>query len=56
MIPRADFLGYAQRHHVTKLSDVPYKTIYAWVLSGVQTYKKAFDHQHAMGAVTWVRV
>ena len=55
-IPRADFLGYAQRHRVRKLSDVPYKTIYAWELSCVQKYKKPFDYQHEMGAVIWVRV
>ena len=55
-IPRSDFLGYVQRHHVTKLSAVPYKTICAWELSCVQKYKKPFDYQHPMGAVTWVGV
>ena len=55
-IPREVFSGHVQHHCVTHLSDVPYKTIYAWVLSCVQKCRKPLQYQHTMGAITWVQV
>ena len=55
-VDRSSFLTHVRHHHVEKLSDAPHKIIYAWVLRNAAQYKKAFECQHAAGAIAWVRV
>ena len=42
------------RHHIAKFADVPYKTIFAWVLEDAERFAEPFVYKHKRGAVIWV--
>ena len=55
-IPRASFMEHIHRHCVKSMREVPYTTIFAWVLEKPERFRKPFVYKHPPGAVTWVRV
>ena len=40
---------------MTDLSEVPYKSIFAWVLKDAERYKQPLTCQHSAGAMIWVK-
>jgi hypothetical protein len=52
----SSFMSYESKHRVADLSDVPYKTIFAWVLQDAQRFKNPLLYSHRPGAVIWVKV
>ena len=55
-VPKATFERHIRRHCVTSLADVPYKSIFAWVLEDAERFTKPFHYKHTPGAVIWVKV
>ncbi len=55
-IPRDSFMHHVGHHCVTKLSDVKYKRIFAWVLKDAKRFDKPFVIKHQLGAVIWMKV
>ena len=52
----SDFAKDYNHHYVHRLSDMPYKHIYAWVLENAERFDKPSVYDHRQGAVIWVRV
>ena len=55
-VSRSSFMKDVSRHCVTKLSEVPYKRIFAWVLKDAERFKRPFVYKHRVGAVIWIKV
>ena len=55
-VPKAMFKSHVRRHCVTNVSDVPYKSIFAWVFEDAERFAKPFAYKHSPGAVIWVKV
>ena len=55
-VPRSSFMKHVSRHCVTSLSEVPYKSIFAWVLKNAERFKSPFVYKHKQGAVIWIKV
>ena len=54
-ISRRNFTKFKKQHCVPSLSNVPYKTIWAWILEDAVAYTTNFDYVHTQGAVIFVR-
>ena len=55
-VPRSSFMKHVSRHCVASLSEVPYKSIFAWVLKNAERFKSPFVYKHKQGAVIWIKV
>ena len=50
------FPSHGHRHRITNVADVPYKSIFAWVLEDAERFAKPFGYEHSQGAVIWAKV
>ena len=55
-VPKSSFMNHYRKHQVHSLSQVPYKTIHAWILDDAERFAKPFVYKHRQGAVIWVSV
>jgi hypothetical protein len=55
-LSKAEFAKGRSHHCVLRLSVVPYKRMFAWVLENAERFEKPFVYEHEQGAVVWVRV
>ena len=55
-VPKKDFPKHYNKHRVSNLKLVPYRSIFAWVLEDAEEFDKPFDYRHKQGAVIWVDV
>ena len=55
-IARAEFMSHLHRHCVNSLEEVPYDSIFAWILEDAVRFVKPFAYKHKPGAVIWVKV
>ena len=56
LVSRSSFMKHVGRHCVPSLAEVPYKRIFAWVLTNAQRFKRPFLYKHRLGAVIWAEV
>lgn len=52
---KATFLQHVHRHCVPRLSMVPYKRVFAWVLEDAERFTPPLTYEHRQGAVIWVK-
>ena len=52
-VPKKSFKHHSKEHHVSDLREVPYDTLYAWVLEDAEKFGKPFEYVHKQGAVIW---
>ena len=50
---KSTFLEHVHRHCVPRLSMVPYKRIFAWVLEDAERFAQPLAYKHRQGAVIW---
>eukprot|EP00811_Abedinium_folium_P011118 NODE_2028_length_2309_cov_4.710357.p1 GENE.NODE_2028_length_2309_cov_4.710357~~NODE_2028_length_2309_cov_4.710357.p1 ORF type:complete len:744 (+),score=158.08 NODE_2028_length_2309_cov_4.710357:283-2232(+) len=55
-VDRANFASFVEKHRVSDVSLVPYRRIYAWVLTDAMRYDVPRKYQHNRGAVVWVKL
>ena len=55
-LTKTEFTSQKIHHRVPRLSEVPYKRMFAWVLENAERFEKPFEYEHTTGAVIWVRV
>ena len=55
-LTKAQFSRNKHHHGVSKISEVPYKRIYAWVLTKAKRFARPLSYDHTLGAITWVKV
>jgi len=53
---KSTFLEHVHRHCVPRLSMVPYKRIFAWVLQDAERFTWPLVYKHRPGAVIWTTV
>ena len=54
-LTKTEFTSQKIHHCVPRLSEVPYKRMFAWVLKNAERFEKPFEYEHTTGAVIWVR-
>ena len=55
-LTKTEFTTQKIHHCVPRLSEVPYKRMFAWVLENAERFQKPFEYEHTPGVVIWVRV
>ncbi len=55
-IARSTFMKHVHHHCVPRLSMVPYKRIFAWVLEDAERFMRPLVYKHRQGAVIWTTV
>ena len=45
-----------KKHCIDNVSKLPYKSIYAWVISNPIRYKSSIPYKHPKGAIIWVKL
>ena len=50
-VPKKDFQKNYRKHRVRSLKQVPYASIYAWVIEKAEKFDTSFDYEHKQGAV-----
>ncbi len=54
-VPRTSFMKHKKLHCISNLSEVSYKSIFAWVLTHAERFTPPLSYDHSQGAVIWVR-
>jgi len=52
-LDKTAFFEHVHLHCVPRLSMVPYKRVFAWVLEDVERFVQPFTYNHRQGAVIW---
>ena len=52
-LDKTAFFEHVHLHCVPRLSMVPYKRVFAWVLEDVERFVQPFSYNHRQGAVIW---
>ena len=55
-INKEEFNLHVARHSVLDVEQMPYQTIYAWVLKDAMRYSGPLSYEHSQGAVVWVKL
>ncbi|WP_368262909.1 ASCH domain-containing protein [Clostridium disporicum] len=56
-LSKEEFNQYRDKHKVTcTYEEIPYKTLYGWVLDNVKVYDKPIPYKHKQGCVIWVNI
>ena len=55
-LTKTEFTAQKIHHCVPRLSEVPYKQMFASFLKNAERFEKPFEYEHTPGAVIWVRV
>lgn len=54
-LSKEDFLNNRDKHQVNKnFEEIPYKNLFAWILSDIKRYESPIPHIHKKGTVIWV--
>ncbi len=54
-VPRTSFMKHMELHRISKISEVSYKSIFAWVLTDAERFTPPLSYDHSQGAVIWVK-
>ena len=51
-----DFQSNKNKHCISDVEKLPYKTTFAWAIKNVQRYKTPRPYKHPNGAIIWVNL